>query len=378
MKKVSNSNLRKFFGAMVLCLATSSLSGQANFSGTWAFNESYSVAGERPLRFDDDRRVRAARRARRRGFGLALRPPLPRPREVRRIGRRAKACFDPIVTLAALARARSPRAARHARAARGAAPGGGARQGAGDARLRERRSARRRAGRGLVRTRVRGDRHEDAAAGRAARPARRRARGREGSARRRTVHLRRRAPPRVRRARNRPARGAAAAAARVRRRQGRPAAAARGARTPTAGTRAGCGRPTRTANGCDVLDDACASVGRDPATMWRTLGLYALCGEDERDLERRFERLREHVAAGCARRRRPRDVPRRPARRHRRRGARAGARSGRRSASTRSSSVSARCRSRSSTPDDVELLLHACTRRLTASPAGPISVGATR
>jgi alkanesulfonate monooxygenase SsuD/methylene tetrahydromethanopterin reductase-like flavin-dependent oxidoreductase (luciferase family) len=41
-----------------------------------------------------------------------------------------------------------------------------------------------------------------------------------------------------------------------------------------------------------VLDDACASVGRDPATMWRTLGLYALCGEDERDLERRFERLR--------------------------------------------------------------------------------------
>jgi alkanesulfonate monooxygenase SsuD/methylene tetrahydromethanopterin reductase-like flavin-dependent oxidoreductase (luciferase family) len=27
--------------------------------------------------------------------------------------------------------------------------------------------------------------------------------------------------------------------------------------------------------------------------MWRTLGLYALCGEDERDLERRFERLRE-------------------------------------------------------------------------------------
>jgi alkanesulfonate monooxygenase SsuD/methylene tetrahydromethanopterin reductase-like flavin-dependent oxidoreductase (luciferase family) len=42
-----------------------------------------------------------------------------------------------------------------------------------------------------------------------------------------------------------------------------------------------------------VLDDACASIGRDPATMWRTLGLYALCGEDERDLERRFERLRE-------------------------------------------------------------------------------------
>src|SRR5262249_42503330 len=42
-----------------------------------------------------------------------------------------------------------------------------------------------------------------------------------------------------------------------------------------------------------VLDDACAAVGRDPATVWRTLGLYALCGEDERDLARRFERLRE-------------------------------------------------------------------------------------
>ena len=30
-----------------------------------------------------------------------------------------------------------------------------------------------------------------------------------------------------------------------------------------------------------VLDAACARVGRDPATVWRTLGLYALCGEDE-------------------------------------------------------------------------------------------------
>jgi alkanesulfonate monooxygenase SsuD/methylene tetrahydromethanopterin reductase-like flavin-dependent oxidoreductase (luciferase family) len=42
-----------------------------------------------------------------------------------------------------------------------------------------------------------------------------------------------------------------------------------------------------------VLEGACAAVGRDPATVWRTLGLYALCGEDDRDLERRFERLRE-------------------------------------------------------------------------------------
>ena len=41
-----------------------------------------------------------------------------------------------------------------------------------------------------------------------------------------------------------------------------------------------------------VLDAACDAVGRDPATVWRTLGLYALVGEDERDLERRFEHLR--------------------------------------------------------------------------------------
>ena len=47
-----------------------------------------------------------------------------------------------------------------------------------------------------------------------------------------------------------------------------------------------------------VLDDACAAAGRDPATMWRTVGLYALCGQDERDLERRFARLRERSPKG--------------------------------------------------------------------------------
>lgn len=41
-----------------------------------------------------------------------------------------------------------------------------------------------------------------------------------------------------------------------------------------------------------VLEVACARVGRDPDTVWRTLGLYALCGENEADLRRRFERLR--------------------------------------------------------------------------------------
>ncbi|MDQ1519329.1 MAG: hypothetical protein QOI55_402, partial [Actinomycetota bacterium] len=41
-----------------------------------------------------------------------------------------------------------------------------------------------------------------------------------------------------------------------------------------------------------VLERECDAVDRDPASVWRTLGLYALCGEDERDLRRRFERLR--------------------------------------------------------------------------------------
>jgi probable F420-dependent oxidoreductase len=41
----------------------------------------------------------------------------------------------------------------------------------------------------------------------------------------------------------------------------------------------------------DVLDRECAAIGRDPSTVWRTLGLYALCGEDERDLTRRWDRL---------------------------------------------------------------------------------------
>ena len=47
-----------------------------------------------------------------------------------------------------------------------------------------------------------------------------------------------------------------------------------------------------------VLDAACAGVDRDPNTVWRTLGLYALCGETEADLQRRFDRLRENSPPG--------------------------------------------------------------------------------
>lgn len=47
-----------------------------------------------------------------------------------------------------------------------------------------------------------------------------------------------------------------------------------------------------------VLERACERAGRDPATVWRTLGLYALCGEDERDLARRFELMRVNSPPG--------------------------------------------------------------------------------
>ncbi|MGH8985318.1 MAG: LLM class flavin-dependent oxidoreductase [Acidimicrobiia bacterium] len=47
-----------------------------------------------------------------------------------------------------------------------------------------------------------------------------------------------------------------------------------------------------------VLMSACERAGRDPATVWRTLGLYALCGEDDADLHRRFERMRTTMPAG--------------------------------------------------------------------------------
>jgi alkanesulfonate monooxygenase SsuD/methylene tetrahydromethanopterin reductase-like flavin-dependent oxidoreductase (luciferase family) len=47
-----------------------------------------------------------------------------------------------------------------------------------------------------------------------------------------------------------------------------------------------------------VLERECARIDRDPATVWRTLGLYALCGEDERDLTRRFELLRANSPRG--------------------------------------------------------------------------------
>jgi len=48
----------------------------------------------------------------------------------------------------------------------------------------------------------------------------------------------------------------------------------------------------------EVLERACERAGRDPAGVWRSLGLYALCGEDRSDLERRFEALRAATPPG--------------------------------------------------------------------------------
>ncbi|MCU1462235.1 MAG: flavin-dependent oxidoreductase, F420-dependent methylene-tetrahydromethanopterin reductase [Acidimicrobiales bacterium] len=48
----------------------------------------------------------------------------------------------------------------------------------------------------------------------------------------------------------------------------------------------------------DVLARACDKVGRDPATVTRSLGLHALAGENEADLAARFDRLRASAPAG--------------------------------------------------------------------------------
>ncbi|HEY8218250.1 MAG TPA: TIGR03619 family F420-dependent LLM class oxidoreductase [Acidimicrobiia bacterium] len=48
----------------------------------------------------------------------------------------------------------------------------------------------------------------------------------------------------------------------------------------------------------EVLTRACDTAGRDPASVWRSLGLYTLVGEDEADLARRFDRLRAATPPG--------------------------------------------------------------------------------
>ena len=48
----------------------------------------------------------------------------------------------------------------------------------------------------------------------------------------------------------------------------------------------------------DVLHRACDKVGRDPATVTRSVGLYTLVGEDEADVRRRWQLLKEHTPRG--------------------------------------------------------------------------------
>ena len=47
-----------------------------------------------------------------------------------------------------------------------------------------------------------------------------------------------------------------------------------------------------------VLERACEAAGRDPAGLRRTLGLYALAGEDEADLAARYDRMRASAPGG--------------------------------------------------------------------------------
>ena len=47
-----------------------------------------------------------------------------------------------------------------------------------------------------------------------------------------------------------------------------------------------------------AADAACTKVGRDPATLKRSVGVYLLAGKDEADARRRFERLAERTPAG--------------------------------------------------------------------------------
>ena len=47
-----------------------------------------------------------------------------------------------------------------------------------------------------------------------------------------------------------------------------------------------------------VLDRACEAVGRDPASVRRTLGLYALAGESEGDLAARYGRMQASAPGG--------------------------------------------------------------------------------
>ena len=252
----------------------------------------YSVAGESPLRWDTI--VEYAAAAERAGYdSLWLSDHLfldvakyggpPDQRGVLRSDRHARRALPGVVDAPA---------PRHARAVRGAAPRVGAGEVARHARPHLRRPARRRHRRGLVRARVRRDRH-----GRCRRRGERLARLREA-----IVVLRGLlggGPFTFDGAYHRALRRAATTRPRSSSRRRRSSSAARATgcsrsspSSPTAGTRAGSGRPTRTASGSTCSSARARRSAAIPRRCTRSLGLYALCGEDEADLDRRFERLR--------------------------------------------------------------------------------------
>ena len=71
----------------------------------------------------------------------------------------------------------------------------------------------------------------------------------------------------------------------------------------------------------DVVERACDDDGRDPATFWRSLGLYALCGERRDRPGTPLRTAARAVAEGHPRRHDARRVAGRAARGHRRTGA---------------------------------------------------------
>ena len=79
-----------------------------------------------------------------------------------------------------------------------------------------------------------------------------------------------------RRGRRRPAGAAGAAPARVHRRQGRPRASRRRVEHADGWNTCWVWTPEQYRERLEVVERACDAVGRDPATFWRCLGLYAL------------------------------------------------------------------------------------------------------
>ena len=137
------------------------------------------------------------------------------------------ACYEPHRDARRARARRRPGPARHARAVRSVAAGERAREGARVARPHQRWAPRRRARRGLVRTRLHRDRHGDARTRSAPRAlAARPSTSSPASSAGGPFTLRRALPPRER-SREPAAAGAAAAPAHLRRRQGRPVAAPR-------------------------------------------------------------------------------------------------------------------------------------------------------